>query len=147
MEIIQAHANSFGATVNRFELKDVAQFDSTFDLIAKGSPDAILVVPDAALFDLREQIASNALKHRIPLISTIPELTDAGALIGYGAPRRGLYRRAGYFVKRILDGTKPGDLPVEQPGLIEFSINSKTAILLGIRIPDALLARADRVIE
>jgi putative ABC transport system substrate-binding protein len=147
MEIIQAHANSFGATVNRFELKDVAQFDSTFDLIAKGGPDAILVVPDAALLDLREQIASNALKHRIPLISTIPELTDAGALIGYGAPRRGLYRRAGYFVKRILDGTKPGDLPVEQPGLIEFSINSKTAILLGIRIPDALLARADRVIE
>ncbi|MEH2568193.1 ABC transporter substrate-binding protein [Bradyrhizobium sp. AZCC 2289] len=147
MEIIQAYASSFGAAVNRFELKDVAQIEPTFDLIAKGSPDAILVVPDAALLDLREQIASNALKHRIPLISTIPELTDAGALIGYGAPRRGLYRRAGYFVKRILDGAKPADLPVEQPELIEFSINSKTAVRLGIRIPDALLARADRVIE
>jgi putative tryptophan/tyrosine transport system substrate-binding protein len=147
MEIIKGHANSFGATVNGFEMKAVAQLASTFDLIAKGNPDAIIVVPDATLLDLREQIASNALKHRVPLISTIPELTDAGALIGYGTPRRDLYRRAGYFVKRIFDGAKPGDLPVEQPSLIELSLNSKTAALLGIRIPDALLARADRVIE
>lgn len=147
MDKIQTYASSFDAKVSRWEVKDVGQIGPMFDRIAKEKPDAILVVPDAALIDLREPIAANAVKYGIPLISTIPELTDAGALIGYGAPRRELYRRAGYFVKRIFDGSKPADLPVEQPRLIEFSINSKTATQLGIRIPNDLMVRADRVIE
>jgi len=74
-------------------------------------------------------------------------MTDAGALMGYGPPRRDFYRRSSSYVKKILDGINPADLPVEQPTLIEMSINLKTAQVLGIKIPDAISARADRVIE
>ena len=125
----------------------IALSDAAFDGIAKSNSDALLIVPDALLIDLREPIASLALKHRIPTLSTIPEFTDAGGLLGYGAPRRDLYRRSGYFVKRILDGANPGDMPVEQPTRVQLSVNAKTAAVLGVSIPDALLGRADKVIE
>ena len=136
-----------GATVNPFEAKAAGELDAAFDGITKSNSDALLIVPDNLLIDLREPIASLALKHRIPTLSTIPELTDAGGLLGYGPPRRDLYRRSGYFVKRILDGANPGDMPVEQPTRVQLSINTKTAAVLGISIPDALLGRADEVIE
>ena len=147
VEVMRGYAAAFGATVNPFEAKAAGELDAAFDGIAKSNSDALLIVPDALLIDLREPIASLALKHRIPTLSTIPELTDAGGLIGYGAPRRDLYRRSGYFVKRILDGANPRDMPVEQPTRIQLSVNAKTAVVLGISIPDALLGRADKVIE
>jgi hypothetical protein len=77
----------------------------------------------------------------------VPEYTDAGALVSYGAPRRENYRRSARYVKRILDGAHPAELPVEQPTEIEFSINLKTAKVLGVQVSDAMLARANRVIE
>jgi putative ABC transport system substrate-binding protein len=96
---------------------------------------------------LRERIAALAVERRLPIISTFPEFTDVGALVGYGPSRLDLYRRSAYYVKKILDGATPGDLPVEQPNRIELSINLKTAKTLGISIPENLLARADKVIE
>ena len=147
VEVMRGHTAAFGATVNPFEAKAAGELDAAFDGITKSNSDALLIVPDNLLIDLREPIASLALKHRIPTLSTIPELTDAGGLLGYGPPRRDLYRRSGYFVKRILDGANPGDMPVEQPTRVQLSINTKTAAVLGISIPDALLGRADKVIE
>jgi len=88
-----------------------------------------------------------ALKHHIPIVSANPELTVVGGLISYGAPRRENYRRAAYFVRKIFDGAKPADLPVEQPTRILLTANLKTAKLLDIDIPPALLALADEVIE
>jgi putative ABC transport system substrate-binding protein len=102
---------------------------------------------DAALYDLRERISALALKHRLPMIAYVPEFTDVGALMSYGPPRRSLYRRSADYVKKILAGTKPADLPVEQPTQIELSINLRTAKALGITVPDGLLARADRVVD
>ena len=144
---LQTNAGSFGASVTRFEIPSPSATEAIFELIPERGFDVIVVVPDAALIDLREALASNAVKRHIPMISTIPELTDAGALMGYGPPRRELHRRAGFYIKRIIAGAKPSELPVEQPQLIELSINSKTASILGIRIPNGILVRADRVVE
>jgi putative ABC transport system substrate-binding protein len=147
VEIIRGHAATFGGMIHPFEAKAAGELEAAFDGIAKSNSDALLIVPDALLTDLREPIASLALKHRIATLSTIPELTEAGGLIGYGVPRRDLYRRSGHFVKRILDGANPRDMPVEQPTRLQLSVNAKTAAVLGISIPDALLGRADKVIE
>ncbi len=147
VEIMRGHAATFGGMVNPFEAKAAGELEAAFEGIARSHSDALLIVPDALLIDLREPIASLALNHRIPTLSTIPELTEAGGLLGYGVPRRDLYRRSGYFVKRILDGANPGDMPVEQPTRLHLSVNAKTAAVLGISIPDALLGRADKVIE
>ena len=119
--------------------------DATLE--AAAGRDALLVVADSALLDLRERIAGLALRHRLPTFSSIPEFTDAGTLLGYGPSRRDSYRRAATYVKKVLEGAKPADIPVQQPTLIELSINMQTARALGIVIPDALLARAERVIE
>jgi len=99
------------------------------------------------LYDLRERISVLALTHRLPIIAYVPEFTDVGALMSYGPPRRAMYRRTADYVKKILAGAKPADLPVEQPTQMELSINLKTAKTLGILIPEGMLARADRVIE
>jgi putative ABC transport system substrate-binding protein len=74
-------------------------------------------------------------------------MTVAGGLAGYGPPRLDLYRRSANYVKKILDGAKPADLPVEQPTRVELSVNLKTAKALGLTIPPSLLQRADQVIE
>jgi len=143
----QAYAVARGVSLRAVEFKSPAELEGTFQTLVQGHPDALLVVSDATLIDLRERIAALALQARIPTSSSIPEMTDAGALIGYGPPRREFYRRSGSYVKKILDGINPADLPVEQPTLIEMSINLKTAQVLGIKIPDAISALADRVIE
>jgi putative tryptophan/tyrosine transport system substrate-binding protein len=147
MDDILNQAKTRRVTIRPVEFNGPAMLDATLEAATGGGPDALLVVGDAALNDLRERIATLALRHRLPTVSSMPEFTDAGGLIAYGPSRRDMYRRAATYVKRILAGTKPADLPVEQPTLIELSINLQTAKVLGISIPDGLLARADRVIE
>jgi putative ABC transport system substrate-binding protein len=142
-----AQASSIGMTIRPVEFKGVGELDATFAALAQQQPEALVVMSDAALYDLREPISALALSHRLPIITYVPEFTDAGALLSYGPPRQAMYRRAADYVKKILTGTKPADLPVEQPTQIELSINLQTAKALGITIPDAVLARADRVIE
>jgi putative tryptophan/tyrosine transport system substrate-binding protein len=110
-------------------------------------PDALLVVADSGLFDLSDRIAALALMHRLPTFSTSPDFVKLGGLIAYGASREKLYLRATSYVKRILDGASPADLPVEQPSKIELWINMKTAKALDLTIPASLLATADEVIE
>jgi len=136
-----------GIGVYSVETRSSEQLDSAFAALGRDRPDALLVLPDSTLIDAREKIAALALRYRIPTITNAPEYTDAGALISYGVSRLARYRRCAYYVKRILDGANPADLPVEQPTKIELSINLKTAKKLAIPIPDTLVARADRLIE
>jgi len=147
LDRIQKSIQKIGGTVHVAPFKSPAEIGTTFADIVKSSPSALLVINDATIIDMRERIASLALAHRLPAFSSIPEMTDAGGIAGYGTPRADLYRRSAYYVKRIFDGAKPADLAVEQPTRIELSVNMKTAKALGIVIPDTLLARADRVIE
>ena len=147
LDKIVAHAGAVGVMVHPFELKEAEELAAAIGVLAERLPDALLVINDAAILDLRERIVAAALAHRLPTFSSFPEFTDAGALVGYGPSRLDLYRRSAYYVKKIIDGAKPADLPVEQPTRIEFSLNLKTAEVLGISIPNTILVRADRVIE
>jgi ABC-type uncharacterized transport system substrate-binding protein len=147
LDYTRTSAAGFGLTVRSIEMSDPDELDALFTTLARQPPDALLVLPDGALNDHRDQIAALALKLRLPTITHLPEATDAGALIGYGPSRRANYRRAASYVKKILDGAKPGDLPVEQSARIELSINLRTAKALGITVPQSLLLRADEVIR
>jgi putative tryptophan/tyrosine transport system substrate-binding protein len=134
-------------SVDAVEARTSRDLPAAFDAIARLRPDALMVMPDQVFLDGHRTVARLALDHRLPLFSTIPEMTEAGGFLSYGVVRRELYRRTAYYVKRILDGANPGDLPVEQPTRIELALNMKTAERLGITVPSALVVRADRVIE
>lgn len=144
---IPNQAGSIGVTLRPIEFKGAKELDTTLGALAQQSAEALVVMSDAALYDLRERISALALKYRLPTIAYVPEFTDSGALMSYGPPRRAMYRRSADYVKKILGGARPADLPVEQPTQIELSINLKTAKILGVTIPDGLLARADRVVD
>ncbi|MBI2753069.1 MAG: ABC transporter substrate-binding protein [Betaproteobacteria bacterium] len=147
LEEVRRRAGASGQTVLPLQFKTPGELDATFEVLVQRKADALLVIPDVTFLDLRERIAALALRHRLPAFSTFPELTDAGGLLGYGPSRLALSRRSAYYVKKILDGAKAADLPVEQPTRIELSVNLKTAKALGVRIPESILLRADRVIE
>jgi putative tryptophan/tyrosine transport system substrate-binding protein len=113
--------------------------------MAKSRVDAVVVTEDGEFAASFESIAVLAAANKLASIGA-PEYARAGGLIGYGVNLPGLYRRAAYFVDRILKGAKP-DLPIEQPTKFELVVNLKTAKALGLEIPPTLLARADEVIE
>ena len=144
---IPAQAKSIGVTIRPVEFRGAKELDATFAALGQLPPEALVIMSDAALYDLRERISALALRHRLPTIAYVPEFTDAGALMSYGPPRQAMYRRSADYVKKILAGAKPADLPVQQPTQIELSINLQTAKTLGITIPDGLLARADRIVD
>jgi putative tryptophan/tyrosine transport system substrate-binding protein len=116
-------------------------------LAAVQAAGALIVADDAEFTAQRAQIAELALKYRLPIVSGLRELAEAGALMAYGANFGELYRRAASHVHKILQGVSVADLPVEQPTKFELVLNSKTAKALGVTIPANLLARADEVIE
>ena len=106
-----------------------------------------MIADDAEFTADRARIAELALKMHLPTISGLKELAEAGGLIAYGASFGELYRRAASHVHKILQGTSPSDLPVEQPAKFELVLNMRTAKAIGLAIPHSVLARADEVIE
>jgi putative ABC transport system substrate-binding protein len=107
----------------------------------------VITVPDAMLVALGGRIAKLCLDRRIAVLGGSREQTDAGGLLSYGASIDALIRRSAYYVKRILSGAQPRDLPVEQPVKFDLVINLATAKALGIILPPAMLATADETIE
>jgi putative ABC transport system substrate-binding protein len=144
---VRVQAVPLGITVRDFAVNTPEELDTAFGTIAIQRPDALLVIPDAATLDLGARIAALALENRLPVVSTDTDLTGIGGLISYGVSRRDAYRRSAYFVKKVLEGVKPADLPVEQPTRILMSVNLKTAKALGLTVPPSLLVAADEVIE
>jgi putative ABC transport system substrate-binding protein len=116
-------------------------------LAAARASDALVVGDDTEFTTLRTKIAELAVSNKVPTIHGLREMVDAGGLIAYGASFHDLYRRAASQVKKILQGVKPGDLPIEQPAKFEFVVNVRTARALGLNLSPMLLARADEVIE
>jgi putative ABC transport system substrate-binding protein len=144
---IRAQAYARGMTVLPVVLRTPEGLDAAFSTIASGKAEAIQLVADSSNLDLGDRIAAFAIEHRLPSFATWPALAELGTLLAYGPSRRKLFVKAAYYVKRILDGADPADLPVEQPIQIELWINIKTGKALGLEIPPTLLARADEVIE
>ena len=147
LDNLRTQAGAIGITVIPFELKAPDALDAVFSSIAERHPDAVQIVSDSGNLDLSDRIAALALARRLPTFASTPSFAKFGGLMAYGAIIEPLWIRSGYFVKRIMDGTKPADLPVEQPTRIELWINLKTAKALGLTVPPTLLTRADEVIE
>jgi len=113
----------------------------------RNKADALYVVSDALVAANRARIVTLALSERLPTIMSYDDYVEAGGLLSYGPDYADLFRRAADMVDKILRGTKPGDIPVEQPTKFELAINVKTAATLGLTIPQTLLATADEVIK
>jgi putative ABC transport system substrate-binding protein len=118
-----------------------------FGRIESTRPDALIVQQTASFTIHLRQIADLAIAYRLPTVHPTREFVQAGGLLAYGPSLSALGQRAAWYVDRILKGTKPADLPVEQPTKFELAINLKTAKALGLTVPPTLLARADEVIE
>jgi putative tryptophan/tyrosine transport system substrate-binding protein len=129
------------------DARNAAELDRAFAEITRQRPDALVTVWDQFLLSQAGRIAKFAASRQLPTLGAIREYADAGALMSYAANIPDQWRRAAVYVDRILKGTSPADLPVEQPTRFELIINLKTAKALGLTIPPSLLLRADHVIE
>lgn len=143
----QAAGAKLRLTLHPAEVRTVDAFDAVFAAIVKTRPDALVVIADRFLLSNRKRIVAFAAQHRLPAMYPFREFVDEGGLVVYGPDFADMFRRAGRYIDRILKGTNPGDLPMEQPTRFELVINGKTAKTLGLTIPPSLLLRADRVIE
>jgi len=122
-------------------------YASAFDTIRHEHADALIMASTPHHFTYRQLIAEFARKNRLPSISRYREFVEAGGLMSYGADVLDNYRRAAWYVDKILRGAKPADMPIEQPTKFELVINLKSAKALGVTIPPSVLLRADQVIE
>jgi putative ABC transport system substrate-binding protein len=122
------------------------EIESAVSRLATQGTQALVVFPNALFLTEATRIAKLAQSHRWPLVGSL-DLTAAGGLMGYGPDRSAIFRRAAWYVDRIIKGTKPGDLPIEQPMTFEFVVNLKTAKTLSLTLPPEIMVRATRVIE
>ena len=144
---IEAATRSLGIEPQLLSVRKWEDIGPAFDDAVVKRMDALLVGIDVLTQANRKLIVELSAKHRLPAIYASREFVEAGGLVALGVSYPDLYRRASTYIDKILRGTKPADLPVEQPTKFELIINLKTAKALGIEIPPTLLARADEVIE
>ncbi|MBI4635313.1 MAG: hypothetical protein HY727_03095 [Candidatus Rokubacteria bacterium] len=123
------------------------ELESAFAAARRERAGGLLVLGDTAFDSYRAQVIEMAHGSRLPVISLIPRFAPAGALMTYGPSPSEMFRRAAFYVDRILKGTKPGDIPVEQPTRFELVINLRTAKTFGLNIRRELLRAADHVIQ
>jgi ABC-type uncharacterized transport system substrate-binding protein len=144
---IEDAVRPLGVRLQSVEVVAPGDLDTVFARMRRENADGLLVLPDSMVFAHRERIAALARQHRLPMISALAEFAHAGGLLTYAPSLADLWRKAAFYADRILRGTKPADLPVEQPTKFELIINLKTARTLGLTIPQAVLIRADDVLQ
>ncbi len=143
----QGAARKLGIEVQSLEVRGPGDFDGVFEAVRLQHPEALITVEDPLTGSHRTQIMDFAATNRLPAIHGVREFVEVGGLMAYGVSLSDLLRRTAGYVDKILRGTKPADLPIQQPTKFELVINLKTAKALGLTIPATLLARADEVIE
>ncbi len=144
---MHASAHALGLQIQSLEVRSPGDFEGLFQAAANGGAHALTVSTHPVFIANRKRILDFAAKSRLAAIYYATEFVENGGLMSYAPHFADLYRRAAVFVDKILKGTKPADLPVEQPMKFEFVINLKTAKQIGLTIPQSVLYRADRVIK
>jgi putative tryptophan/tyrosine transport system substrate-binding protein len=144
---IETPAQSLGIKLQSAEIRQLNDLEQAFAEMKRGRAGALYTVNSPLIGDQLTRIINLAAKDRLPAMYWDSRWTEGGGLMSYGPNYADLYRRAATYVDKILKGTKPADLPVEQPTKFEFVINLKTAKQIGLTIPPNVLARADKVIK
>jgi putative tryptophan/tyrosine transport system substrate-binding protein len=145
---LQRTAAALGVRLQRLEAHEPREFEQAFVAMTQAPADAVIVLPHPLFFLHRTRLVDLATQHRLPTIwGPFREFVHAGGLMAYGPSLQEQFQRAAYYVDKILKGSKPADLPVEQPTKFELVINLKTAQALGLTIPPPLLLLADEVIR
>jgi putative ABC transport system substrate-binding protein len=144
---MQPVAQGLGMTIKLVEARSQNDFKHAFSEMKQARVNGLVVSPGIIYIQNRKLIVHLAAQQRLPAIYGRSDFVDAGGLASYGTSFADLYRRAAVYVDKILKGTKPADLPVEQPTKFEFVINLKAAKQIGLTVPPNVLARADRVIR
>jgi putative ABC transport system substrate-binding protein len=144
---VEGAARRLGVQLQVLDVRRPDQLDSAFAAMTRDRAGALLVLADTTFFLHRTRIANLAAKSRLPTVSGLKEMAEAGLLMTYGRNLSHDFRRAAAYVDKILKGTRPADLPVELATTFELVINVKTAKTLGLMIPPSVLARADALIQ
>ena len=144
---LQEAAKAVGQQLVMLDVKSDADIENAFAAVTRQSIGAVLMGSGPFLFSKRDQIATSAAQHAVPVMYITREAVEGGGLISYGTSIREAYRQAGLYAGRIIKGQNPGDLPVMQSSKFELVVNLKTAGALGLTIPQSLIVAADEVIE
>jgi putative ABC transport system substrate-binding protein len=144
---VAAAARAMGLQIQVFNVSTIREIDAVFATFASERPDALFVANDPFFIDRRVQLAQLAARHALPAIHQDRLYAEVGGLMSYGASVGEAWHQVGVYIGRILKGAKPADLPVVQSTKFELVINASTAKMLGLSVPDKLLATADEVIE
>ena len=131
----------------RHEVHGPAEFERVFQSAERQKVEAVLALSSPVFSSARKVIAALALKYRLPTIMPFPNFADDGGLMAYGPSLTSMFRQAGGVMAKVLQGIRPADIPIERPTRFELAINMKTAKALGVKVPQSILVRADRVIE
>jgi putative ABC transport system substrate-binding protein len=144
---VQTTAQALGVQLQTLEVRSPDEFESAFAALTREHAEALLVLGDPLILTHRIRIVDLVAKGRLPAMYDLREFVEAGGLMAYGPSLPDLFKRAAYYVDRILKGAKPGDLPVEQPAKFELVVNLKTTKTLGLSLPPSLLFQANEVIQ
>ena len=144
---MQVAAQTLELRLDSIQISAESSLEDAFEKLSKQSVQALIVLTDAILYSQRSRIVALAARKRLPAMYFFREFVKEGGLMSYAPSDSDLFRRAAFYVDRVLKGANPGDLPVEQPVKFELIINLKTAKALALPIPDKLIALADEVIE
>jgi len=145
-EAMQAAAPGLHLQLQRFDAPDPAQYEAVFAQMVARRQEAVAITEEATFIAQAQRLAALAQLQRLPTVGN-KEFAQAGGMIGYGANRDAIFRRAGLMADKLLRGAKPADLPVEQPTEFELVLNARTAQAVGVVLPGPLRLRADSVIE
>jgi putative tryptophan/tyrosine transport system substrate-binding protein len=144
---VEPAARALGLQIQIFNASTSREIDAAFAALVPARPDALFVAPDGFFTSRRVQLAALAARHALPATYSVRDYVEVGGLTSYGANLTDTYRQLGVFAGRILKGAKPADLPVVQSTKFELVINAQIARMLGLTVPQSLLAVADEVIE